>query len=79
MIAEKGDLDRPTLSTAARVRLKLDPGRIAGLDSEEGRSIALTCGEGAETLLVRVGDRNRLIELQSLMSYDDFRRPTARE
>jgi hypothetical protein len=79
MIAEKGDLDRPRLSTAARVRLRLDPGQIAGLDSEEGRSINLTCGEGAETLLVRVGDRNRLIELQSLMSYDDFRRPTVRE
>ena len=78
MIHEKGDLDRPRLSTAARVRLLLDPGQIAGLDSEEGRSINLTCDEGAQTLRVEVGDRNRLIELQSLMSYDDFRRPNSK-
>jgi len=79
MVSEKIDLDRPTLSTAARVRLVLNAGQIAGLDSEEGRSIKLTCGEGAQTLRVEVCDRNRLIELQSLMSYDDFRRPTLRE
>jgi len=79
MIAEKGDLDRPALSTAARVRLRLDPGQIADLDSEEGRSINLTCGESAQTLRVEVDDRNRLIELQSLMSYDDFRRRTLGE
>jgi hypothetical protein len=31
------------------VRVMLDPGQVAGLDSEEGRSLSLTCGEDAAT------------------------------
>jgi hypothetical protein len=46
----------------------LNPGQIAGLDSEEGRSLNLTCGEGATSLLVDVGERDRLVELQRLTS-----------
>ena len=49
-----------------RVRLMLYPEQIAGVDSEEGRSLNLTCGDGAATLLVNVGARDRFVELQTL-------------
>jgi hypothetical protein len=64
MITEKIDPDEPLRITATRVRVALNPGQIAGLDSEEGRSLNLKCGEGAETLEVNVGDRERLVALQ---------------
>ena len=44
-------------STATRVRLVLNPGETAGLDSEEGRSLNFTCGEGATALVVDSGER----------------------
>jgi hypothetical protein len=66
MIAEKGDPDRLLPTTAARVRLVLVPGQIAGLDSEEGRSLNLKCGEGASTLTVDYGERAKLIAQQDL-------------
>jgi hypothetical protein len=44
----------------------LNPGQTAGLDSEEGRSLNFTCGEGATALLVDSGERERLVELQTL-------------
>jgi hypothetical protein len=65
MIIEKFDPERLPLLSAARVRLVLKPGEIAGLDSEEGRSINLTCGDGARTLLVNLGDRDKLIAHQT--------------
>jgi hypothetical protein len=68
MVAEKNPDDQPLPFTAARVRLILNPGQIAGLDSEEGRSLNFTCGEDATTLLVDVGERDRLVELQALTS-----------
>ena len=49
MIAEKIDPGLPS-PTAARVRVMLDPGQVVGLDTEEGRSLNFTCGEGAATL-----------------------------
>ena len=61
MIAEKIDPDLPS-PTAARVRVMLDPGQVIGFDSDEGRSISLTCGEDAATLVVSYGDRDKLIE-----------------
>ena len=64
MITEKIDPDEPLRITATRVRVALNPGQIAGLDSEEGRSLNLKCGEGAETLEVNVGDRESLVALQ---------------
>jgi hypothetical protein len=64
MITEKIDPDEPLRMTATRVRLALSPGQIAGLDSEEGQSLNLKCGEGAETLEVTVGDREKLVALQ---------------
>jgi hypothetical protein len=65
MIAEKTDPDLPS-PTAARVRVMLDPGQVAGLDSEEGRSLSLTCGEDAATLVVSYGERDKLMEQQDL-------------
>jgi hypothetical protein len=64
MVYEKRDPDAAPTSTATRVRLVLDPGQMAGLDSEEGRSLNFTCGEGATALLVEAGEREKLIELQ---------------
>jgi hypothetical protein len=66
MVYEKRDPDTDSSSTATRVRLVLNPGQTAGLDSEEGRSLNLTCGEGATALLVDVGDREELVGLQRL-------------
>jgi hypothetical protein len=66
MVTEKGDPDAAPSSTATRLRLVLNPGQTAGLDSEEGRSLNFTCGEGATALLVDSGERERLVELQTL-------------
>ena len=66
MVSEKADPDAAPAPTATRVRLRLSPGQIAGLDSEEGRSLNLTCGDGARTLAVDVGDTERLTERQRL-------------
>ena len=68
MVAEKSPSAEPLPFTAVRLRLTLTPGQIAGLDSEEGRSLNFTCGEDATTLLVDVGERDRLMELQALTS-----------
>jgi hypothetical protein len=62
MISDKND----PAASPARVRLALVPGQIAGLDSEEGRSLNVTCGVGAQTLLVDVGARDKLVALQKL-------------
>jgi hypothetical protein len=72
MVAEKSDPDQPPPPSPARVRLVLTPGQIAGLDSAQGRSINLTCGEGAATLLVDVGETGKLVALQGLMIPKDF-------
>jgi hypothetical protein len=64
MITEKNDPDQPSPLTATRVRLMMDPGQIAGLDSEEGRSLNFTCGEGAAALVVDYGERSKLIAKQ---------------
>jgi hypothetical protein len=64
MIIEKSDPDRPSPITATRVRLMMDPGQIAGLDSEEGRSLNFTCGEDAAALVVDSGERSKLMAQQ---------------
>ena len=66
MVYEKSDPDSAPSTTATRVRLALNPGQMAGLDSEEGRSLNFTCGGGATALLVNVGERKELVELQRL-------------
>ena len=66
MVYEKRDPDADSSSTATRVRLVLNPGETAGLDSEQGRSLNFTCGEGATALVVDSGEREKLVELQKL-------------
>jgi hypothetical protein len=66
MIIESSDSGQLPPLTAARVRIMLDPGQVAGLDSEEGRSLNLTCGEGAATLAVDYGERTKLVARQGL-------------
>ena len=66
MVTEKGDPDADPSSSATRVRLVLNPGQTAGLDSEEGRSLNFTCGEEATALIVDSGEREKLVELQKL-------------
>jgi hypothetical protein len=65
MIVERSSPDLP-LPTAARIRLMLDPGQVAGLDSEEGRSLNFTCGENATTLVVNYGERSKLMAQQGV-------------
>src|SRR6516164_1096356 len=59
MIAERSDPDSASTLTATRVRLMLDPGQIAGLDSEEGGSLNFTCGKDAATLVVDYSERSK--------------------
>ena len=66
MVSEKPDPDAASSNSATRVRLVLNPGQTAGLDSEEGRSLNFTCGEGATSLVVDTGDRDKLVGLQTL-------------
>ena len=66
MVYEKPNPDAASSNSATRVRLVLNPGQTAGLDSEEGRSLNFTCGEGATALVVDSGERENLVELQKL-------------
>jgi hypothetical protein len=38
------------------------PGQAASLDSEEGRSVSVACGAGAETLIVTAGPTEALLD-----------------
>jgi len=69
MVTEKIDPDLPS-PTATRVRVMLDPGQVVGFDSDEGRSISLTCGEDAATLVVSYGDRDKLMEQEDVAIRD---------
>lgn len=64
MVTEKSDPENPLGLSPAGIRLALSPGQIAGLDSEEGRSLNFTCEAGAATLLVDFGARDRLVAAQ---------------
>ena len=66
MISDKSDPDWMSRITAPRIRLMLEPCQIAGLDSEEGRSLNFTCGDGARTLVVNYGDRSKLVVQQGV-------------
>jgi hypothetical protein len=66
MVIEKNALDTVPPPSAMRVRLVMSPGQVIGLDSEEGRSVNLTCGERAMTMLLDIGDRDKLVAEQSL-------------
>jgi hypothetical protein len=65
MITEKSDPDSPLSLTAARVRLILNPGQVAGLDSEEGPSLNITCDERGARMFVDVGDRQTMVAQQA--------------
>jgi hypothetical protein len=60
MVIEKSPSEDPLPFTATRVRLMLNPGQIAGLDSEEGRSLNFTCDTGAKDLVVDAGETDKL-------------------
>lgn len=64
MIAERSDPDSSSPLTATRVRVMLEPGQIAGLDSEEGSSLNFTCAKDAATLVVDYGERSKLVAQQ---------------
>jgi hypothetical protein len=66
MVIEKSLPEQALPFTAARVRLILNTGQIAGLDSEEGRSLNFTCGPNASALFVDAGERDRLVALQRI-------------
>jgi hypothetical protein len=57
MISEKSDPDHVLATTPTRVRLLLNPDQTAGLDTQEGRSLNITCGADARTLLVDASSR----------------------
>jgi hypothetical protein len=57
------DEDMP--ASPVRVRMTLRPGQIVGLDSEDGQALNVTCTEGAAAVLVDVGERDRLADIQA--------------
>jgi len=61
MVSEKADPDAATLPSPTRLRLTLTPGQAASLDSEQGRTVSVACGEGAATLLVTAGPTEALL------------------
>ena len=74
MVIEKSPPEEPWPFTAARLRLILAPGQVAGLDSEEGRSLNFTCDVGAKDLLVDVGETDKLVaaaQTKSLKARDE--------
>jgi hypothetical protein len=52
MIAESVDPDKASPLSAARLSFSIGQGESAVLASEEGRSTKLTCGAGAQTVVV---------------------------
>jgi hypothetical protein len=48
-----------------RVRMTLLPGQTGGIDSENGDAINITCMDGAASMLVDVGTRDHLAEIQT--------------
>ncbi|SMF80969.1 hypothetical protein SAMN06265365_13934 [Tistlia consotensis] len=66
MVAERNEAGDPAPASPVRLRLTLRPGDVAGLDSAEDRSLNLTCGEAATSLLAESGPRDRLSARQAL-------------
>jgi hypothetical protein len=65
MVSEKSDPEDAIATTPTRVRLSLTPGQVAGLDSEEGHSVNVTCGVDASILIVDTGNTRNLIARQT--------------
>ena len=64
MVTEKHDPEFPASTTATRVRLELNPGQMAGVDSEESQSLNFTCASNATALVVDRGERDALMAYQ---------------
>jgi hypothetical protein len=64
MVTEKQDPEFPAKTTAARVRVELNPGQMAGVDSEERQSLNFTCAQDATALVVDRGERDALMAYQ---------------
>ncbi len=72
-IAEKRNTESQLGQTAAQVRLVLNPGQMAGLDSEEGQSLNLTCSTNATALIIDSGGKDVLMAAQKrALSDNDF-------
>jgi hypothetical protein len=72
-IAEKGNAESQSGQAAAQVRLVLNPGQMAGLDSEEGQSLNLTCSTNATVLILDSGGNDALMATQKrALSDNDF-------
>ncbi|MEM7221378.1 MAG: hypothetical protein AAF495_00260 [Pseudomonadota bacterium] len=56
MVVETSDPELASPTSAARLRVSLNPGQQAGIDSVEGRTIEMICGNSADTLVVLDGD-----------------------
>jgi len=67
LVAEKSDPAFPFTQSAARFRLALAPGEVAWLDSEEGRTLTVTCGARAASLIVDNSAREQLAKLEGAM------------
>ncbi|MBX6322886.1 MAG: hypothetical protein IRY94_13735 [Rhodospirillaceae bacterium] len=61
LVGDRVDVDAAFLPTPVRVRLALEPGQTAGLDSEEGQSLNFACGQKAGSLLVSRGATEELV------------------
>lgn len=66
MLTEQSDPEEMQPGSPTRLRLVLAPGQVAGLDSEEGRSLNFACSEDTATLLVDLGERDQLVAQQAL-------------
>ncbi len=72
-IADKGNIEGQPGRTTAHVRLVLNPGQTAGLDSEEGQSLNLTCSTNARALILDSGGKDALrVAQKRALSDGDF-------
>src|SRR5579871_2601280 len=62
MVIDAGSPE-PSSTTAARIRFMLNPGQVGGIDSEEGRSINVTCGPDANMVIVDAGASSQLVPI----------------
>lgn len=66
MLTEHSEPERLSPGSPTRLRLVLQPGQVAGLDSEEGQSLNFTCSEDTATVRVAHGEREHLVAQQAL-------------
>lgn len=66
MLTEKSDPEETILGSPTRLRMVLQPGQVAGLDSEEAQSLNITCGEDTATLHVDHGAMEQFVARQAL-------------